>query len=63
MAKPSGGCALARKEDVAIATALGASVLQAERYFYFTAKAIEGCAHHRKIAGGTAVTPLPNRYG
>ena len=35
MAKPSGGCALARKEDVAIATALGASVLQAERYFYF----------------------------
>ena len=22
-----------------------------------------GCAHHRKIAGGTAVTPLPNRYG
>ena len=36
MAKPSGGCALARKEDVAIATALGASVLQAERYFYIT---------------------------
>ena len=32
-AKPSGGCALVRKEDVAIATALGASVLQAERYF------------------------------
>ncbi|MBO6206548.1 MAG: hypothetical protein J6O73_06370, partial [Lachnospiraceae bacterium] len=31
--KPSGGCALARKEDVAIATALGASVLQAERFF------------------------------
>ena len=32
--KPSGGCALARKEYVADATALGASILQAERYFY-----------------------------
>ena len=31
--KPSGGCTLARKECVAVATALGASVLQAERYF------------------------------
>ena len=28
-------CALARKECVAVATALGASVLQAERYFDF----------------------------
>ncbi len=31
--KSSGGCALARKESVAAATALGASVLQAERFF------------------------------
>ncbi len=30
--KPSGGCALAREEIVAIATALGASVLRAERF-------------------------------
>ena len=29
--KPSGGCALAREEIVAIATALGASVLRVER--------------------------------
>ena len=30
--KPSGGCALAREEIVAIATVLGASVLRAERF-------------------------------
>ena len=33
MKKPSGGCARAREEIVAFATALGASVLQAERFF------------------------------
>ena len=32
--EPTGGCALAHREYVAVATALGASVLQAERYFY-----------------------------
>ncbi len=34
--KPSGGCALAREEIVAIATALGASVLRAERFLVQT---------------------------
>ncbi len=33
MKKPSGGCARAREEIVAFATALGARVMQAERFF------------------------------
>ena len=57
---PSGGCALARKECVANATALGASVLQAERLFTYEKAGSQYIWNMLHLYGENEPVPLAN---